>query len=157
FQIAASLTAVIAQRLVRRLCDCRYSGPPQQEYLNAVMMAGMTEPPSLRFTPSGCDECDFTGYRGRVGIYEFLSLDDAIRQATRTGNQSDEIRTLARQNGMKFMQEYGLALVDQGLTSFEEVQRVVPFAHLTPDACRSCGREVSAAFTFCPHCGNKRF
>src|SRR5262249_23633142 len=120
FQIAGALTAVVAQRLTRRLCECRYTGSPPQDYINTVMMAGMTEAPTTRFTPSGCDKCDFTGYRGRIGIYELLALDDSIRQATRSGNQTDEIRTLARQNGMKFMQEYGLTLVREGLTSFEE-------------------------------------
>ncbi len=157
YQIAASLTGVIAQRLVRRLCTCRYSSPPTQDYVNSMMMAGLPEPPAVRNTPSGCEECDFGGYRGRIGIYEILVFNDPIRQVTRTGNQNDEIRALARHNGMKFMQEYGLGLVRDGYTTLEELQRVVPFARLTPETCPSCGKEVSAAFAFCPHCGNKRF
>jgi type IV pilus assembly protein PilB len=156
FQIAAALTGIIAQRLVRRLCSCRYSSSPSKEYINTVMMAGLMEPPIVQNSPSGCEECDFTGYRGRVGIYEMLLFNDVIRQATRSGNQNDEIRTLARHNGMKFMQEYGLELVRDGITTMEELQRVVPFAQLTPETCGSCGRDVSTAFSFCPHCGDKR-
>lgn len=157
YQISAALTGIVAQRLVRRLCDCRYSSTPSQEYINAVMTAGLTEPPAVQNAPGGCEQCDFMGYRGRVGIYEILLFNDAIRHATRSGNQNDEIRALARHNGMKFMQEHGLELVRDGITTLEELQRVVPFAQLTPEKCASCGRDVSTAFSFCPHCGAKRF
>ena len=157
YQIAAALTGVIAQRLVRRLCNCRYSSTPTSEYINSLMMAGLKEPPAVQNTPSACEECDFSGYRGRAGIYELLVFNDPIRHATRSGNQNDEIRTLARHNGMKFMQEQGLELVRDGVTTLEELQRVVPFAQLTPEACSSCGKEISLAFSFCPHCGKKRF
>lgn len=157
FQIGAALTAVVAQRLVRRLCDCHYSSPPSQEYINTVMAAGLMEPPVTQVSPSGCERCDFSGYLGRIGIYELLAFNPAIRQAARSGNRNDEIRTLARHAGMKFMQEYGLELVRDGLTTLEEIQRIVPFAQLTPDVCADCGREVAPSFAFCPHCGKKRF
>jgi type IV pilus assembly protein PilB len=157
FQIGDAITAVVAQRLVRRLCKCKYTTEPNQEYVNSVMIAGMTERPEQRVMAGGCEKCDFSGYRGRIGIYELLNFNDPIRQATRQGNANDEIRALARHGGMKFMQERGLELVKKGITSFEEIQRVVPFAQLTPDTCANCGREVSANFAFCPHCGSKRF
>ena len=157
FQISAALTGIIAQRLVRRLCDCHYSSPPSQEYVNMAMAAGMLEPPAVQNAPGGCEQCDSTGYRGRVGIYEILVFNDSIRHATRSNNQNDEIRVLARNNGMKFMQEHGLELVRDGITTLEELQRVVPFAQLTPESCASCGRPVSAAFSFCPYCGASRF
>jgi hypothetical protein len=67
------------------------------------------------------------------------------------------MRTLARQNGMKFMQEYALDLVRDGVTAFEEAQRVIAFEAVTVDACGSCGRELSPNFVFCPFCGVKRF
>ena len=156
FQIASALTAIIAQRLLRRLCDCHYSSPPTQEYVDTVMAAGMMEAPETQNLANGCETCDFSGYRGRVGIYEMLLFNDAIRQATRSGNRNDEMRTLARHNGIKFMQEYALDLVRDGLTTLEEVQRVVPFGQISHEACASCGRELSASFTFCPFCGTKR-
>jgi type IV pilus assembly protein PilB len=157
FQIAEAITAVVAQRLVRRLCECRYTTEASQEYVNTVMIAGLTERPAERVMAGGCEKCDFSGYRGRIGIYELLNFNDPIRQATRLGNGNDQIRTLARQGGMKFMQERGLELLKEGISTLEEIQRVVPFAQLTPDVCDSCGREVSASFAYCPHCGNKRF
>ena len=157
FQIADALTAVVAQRLVRRLCDCSYTAVPDQQYLNSVMLAGLPEKPAKRFMAGGCARCDFSGYRGRIGVYELLNFTEPIRQGTRQGNANDEIRALARHSGIKFMQERGMELLRQGITTFEEIQRVVPFAQLGPDACDKCGQDVSPSFAFCPHCGNKRF
>lgn len=109
------------------------------------MTAGLMEAPSVMNAAAGCEECDFTGYRGRIGIYELLSFSDAIRQAARSGNLSDQIRPLARQEGIRFMQEHALDLVRDGVTTLEEVQRVVPIGEL-----------VAGATQFCPYCGSKR-
>ncbi|MBV9887769.1 MAG: Flp pilus assembly complex ATPase component TadA [Acidobacteria bacterium] len=156
YQIGSALSAIIAQRLVRRLCSCHSSSEPDQEYVNLVMAAGMMEPPQVHNVANGCDLCDFTGYRGRVGIYEMLQLNEPIRQAIRGTGHNDQIRILARHNGMKFMQEYALDLVRDGLTTFEEVQRVVAFGQLSTEACGSCARDLSPNFAFCPYCGVKR-
>ena len=85
-----------------------------------------------------------------------LVLDDAIRSAIRDGGRNDVIRGLARGNGMRLMHEFALQLVHQGLTTLEEVQRVVPLEQLSAIACFSCLRELSPAFSYCPYCGEKR-
>ena len=121
-----------------------------------MVLAGITDPPPFHNAPNGCEICDLTGFKGRIGIYEMLAVDESIRAAVREGGNSDEIRALARQNGMKLMQEYALEHVRDGLTTLEEVQRVVPFAPVNSISCISCGRELSPAFLFCPHCGKKR-
>lgn len=156
FQIGSAMTGIIAQRLLRKLCDCCQSSAPTREYVETVMAAGMREPPETYRTANGCEACDFTGYRGRVGIYEMLRFNDAIRQAARSGNRNDEMKTLARHNGIKFMQEHALELVRDGVTTFEEAQRVVPYAESSAEACASCGRELALGFAFCPSCGAKR-
>jgi type IV pilus assembly protein PilB len=156
FQIGAALTAIIAQRLVRRLCSCHHSSEPTQEYIEKIMAVGLMEAPKIRNSPNGCAKCDFSGYRGRVGIYEVLHFNEAIRHAARMGNKNDEMRALARHNGIKFMQEYALELVRDGITTIEEVQRVVPFVSTRTETCGACGRELSAGFLFCPFCGIKR-
>ena len=156
FQIATSLTAIIAQRLIRRLCVCSTSTPTTPEYASQLVQAGIADPSAFHNAPNGCEICDLTGFKGRIGIYEMLALDEPIRASIREGGNSDEIRTLARQSGMKLMQEYALEHVRDGLTTLEEVQRVVPFASVTSVHCVSCARELSAAFLFCPHCGKKR-
>lgn len=156
FQIAASVTGIIAQRLIRRLCNCRKSSPMTPEFTAQLFQYGITSPPLERYTPDGCDECDLTGYKGRMGIYELLHLDDSIRSAIRDGGRSDAIRTLARANAMRLMHEYALEHVLQGLTTLEEVQRVVPLEQVAPINCPSCLRELSSSFAYCPYCGEKR-
>ncbi|HET6931393.1 MAG TPA: ATPase, T2SS/T4P/T4SS family [Candidatus Acidoferrum sp.] len=155
FQVGAAVSAIVAQRLLRRLCRCHYSSPPTPEYIRTVMAAGMLEPPEFQNVPNGCEACDSTGYHGRIGIYELLRFNDAIRQAARSGNRNDEMRTLARHNGIKFMQEYALDLVRDGCTTFEEVQRVVTFSQQSSVICSACGRDLAASFLFCPYCGTK--
>jgi type IV pilus assembly protein PilB len=156
FQIATSLTAIIAQRLIRRLCVCSKSIPTTPEYASQLVLAGIEAPRPFHNSPNGCEICDLTGFKGRIGIYEMLAVDESIRAAIREGGNSEEIRALARQSGMRLMQEYALEHVRDGLTTLEEVQRVVPFAPVNTISCASCGRELSPAFLFCPHCGRKR-
>jgi type IV pilus assembly protein PilB len=156
FQISASVTGIIAQRLIRRLCTCRKVSAAAPEHISRLLEAGLQDPPSRQYAAEGCDDCDLTGYKGRIGIYEMLPVDDAMRAAIRSGSRNDEIRTLARQNGMKLMHEYALEHVRDGLTTLEEVQRVVPFEQAAASGCTACGRELSAAFAFCPYCGEKR-
>ena len=156
FQIATSLTAIIAQRLIRRLCVCCKSVPTTAEYASQLVLAGILDPAPFHNASNGCEACDHTGFKGRIGIYEMLALDDAVRAAIRDGGHCDEIRALARHNGMKLMQEYALEHIRAGLTTLEEVQRVVPFAPIVAVTCPSCLRELSAGFIFCPHCGRNR-
>jgi type IV pilus assembly protein PilB len=156
YQIASALSAVIAQRLIRRLCTCHHSSLATPQYIETLRSVGLTEPPATQQTASGCEACDFTGYRGRIGIYEMLTFNDALRQSVRSGNHNDEMRVLARENGMKFMQEYALDLVREGLTTIEEVQRVVPLGLASGETCKSCARELSPSFAFCPFCGMHR-
>lgn len=155
FQIGAAVTAILAQRLLRRLCQCHYSSPSSQDYINTVMAAGMMEPPEMHNVPNGCEACDSTGYLGRIGVYELLRFNDSIRQAARSGNRNDEMRTLARHNGIKFMQEYALDLVHDGSTTLEEVQRVVTLSQSSAATCSACGRGLATSFVFCPYCGTK--
>jgi len=156
FQIATSVTGIIAQRLVRRLCACHDEMPVTPEYASRLAQAGILDPPPTQSVTIGCDYCDLTGYKGRIGIYEMLLLDDAIRGAVRSGGRNDEIRTLARNNGMKLMQEYALDRVRQGQTTLDEVLRVVPFEAMHASYCAACRHELSPAFVFCPYCGEKR-
>ena len=155
FQIATSVTGIIAQRLVRRLCSCRDEVPAGPEWTSRLVQNGVQDPPRRQCIPTGCEVCDMTGYKGRVGIYEILVMNEPIRAAVRSGGRSDEIRALAQSNGMKLMQEYAIDRVRQGLTTLDEVQRVVPFEPIRTTYCSTCQYELSPAFLFCPYCGGK--
>ncbi|HYA18747.1 MAG TPA: ATPase, T2SS/T4P/T4SS family, partial [Bryobacteraceae bacterium] len=77
FQIAASLSCIIAQRLLRRLCVCSEKIPASSEYRVKLAHAGLQTPPEVQYIPAGCEICDMTGYKGRIGIYEMLVFSDA--------------------------------------------------------------------------------
>ena len=153
FLISASVTAVIAQRLVRKLCSCRDMAPMTDDLATRLLAAGIVDFDTKAYVPVGCAECDNSGYKGRVGIYELLMLDEQIRSAIRCGAQDEELRNLARSGGMHLMQEDALEKVKQGITTMEEVLRVVPFDNSVAVRCRNCGRALVPAFMFCPSCG----
>jgi len=153
FLISASVTGVIAQRLVRKLCVCRDMAPMSEENAARLLAAGIVDFDSNAYIAVGCSECDNSGYKGRVGIYELLMLDEQIRSAIRAGARDEEIQNLARSGGMRLMQEDALGKVKEGITTMEEVLRVVPFDSAVSVRCRNCGRALAAAFLFCPYCG----
>jgi type II secretory ATPase GspE/PulE/Tfp pilus assembly ATPase PilB-like protein len=156
YQIATSLTSIVAQRLIRRLCVRHKSVPTTPEFSAQMVQVGLVDFPPFHNAPNGCDLCDHTGFKGRIGVYEMLALDGAVRAAIRENGQTDEVRALAHESGMLPMQEYALEHVRSGLTTLDEVQRVVPFAQFEALQCSSCERELSSGFTFCPHCGSRQ-
>jgi type IV pilus assembly protein PilB len=155
YQIAAALTGIIAQRLIRRLCSCHKIVPASAIFLSQMLSFGAAKSPKVQSIPAGCERCDLTGYKGRIGIYEMLILDEGIRQAIRDGGRYDEIRSLARRKGMRLMHEYAIERVCEGTTTVEEVQRVVPLEEAVAAKCVSCHRQVAGSYVFCPYCGHK--
>ncbi|HLV94043.1 MAG TPA: ATPase, T2SS/T4P/T4SS family [Candidatus Acidoferrales bacterium] len=153
FQIASSVTAILAQRLIRRLCSCHEQVPSTPEYAARLLEVGVRIPPAKQSLATGCENCDMTGYKGRIGVYEMLTFDEPIRAIVRTGARTDEIQKIAQHNGMRRMQEFALERVCQGETTLDEVLRVVPFDQVFSVRCHSCHRDLSPIFLFCPYCG----
>jgi type IV pilus assembly protein PilB len=127
FLVASTLSAVIAQRLIRKLCDCRDEVAASPEYIRAIRETGIAEAPNRMFIPVGCPTCDNSGYKGRVGIYEMLLFEESVNNIVREGGSPAEVRKAARTNGMRSLQEDGLLKASMGLTSLDEVNRVVSF------------------------------
>ncbi len=152
FMIGSSVTAVIAQRLVRKLCECRDERPVTPEYTARLIAAEVLNLPTKMYVPTGCTICDNTGYKGRLGIYEILVFDDQMRNLVRSGVRDDEMRSFARSSGMRLMQEDALEKVRRGITTLDEVMRVIPFARTSNVRC-TCGKLMSSEFRYCPHCG----
>ncbi|EPR4994052.1 type IV-A pilus assembly ATPase PilB [Vibrio navarrensis] len=122
FNLASSLSLIIAQRLARRLC--RHCKQPQH-LSPALQELGLNQQDGLyRANPQGCNECN-QGYSGRVGIYEVMPFDDAMAEALIKGASVQSLEMLARKNGMLTLRESGLEKVKQGITSIEELQRVL--------------------------------
>ena len=120
WMISSALTMVIAQRLVRRLCPhCRRETRDQAQLPRSVWPR-----PLPRWQPTGCDRC-YHGFYGRVAIFEVLAIDNALQQAIASGAGTDVIEASARQAGMVSLFEHGCRAVEQGLTTIEELLRVL--------------------------------
>jgi len=156
YLIASSVTGILAQRLLRKLCVCHGIKQVTPDYSERLAAAGWVQPPDSIPWPKGCSICDHTGYKGRLGIYEILSIDDSIRAILRGAYKPDLVRTAARAAGMRRMQEDALEKLQAGVTTLEEIIRVVPMEALATSGCEQCGHELPPAYRFCPFCGTRR-
>jgi len=134
FLVSAVLNTVVAQRLVRRICrDCieSYAVTPELgETLKKQLteFTGVENPklPKTLYKGVGCQTCGFTGYRGQLAIFEVLDLDEDLRRLINQPDFSlDKLRALAKQKGMVSMFEDGLRKAELGITTIEEVMRVI--------------------------------
>ena len=117
FLLSPSLVLIIAQRLVRKLCpECKEPTEPPQGIREKVPL-----PEGQLYKPKGCPTCKNIGYKGRMGVYEVMRVTEPLRELIARGGQAEEIRKLAREQGMKTLLEYGLAKAAQGATTLEEV------------------------------------
>ncbi len=123
FLVGAAVNAVLAQRLVRRLCvACKARERPTPERAEYLEMIGMD--PEAVHVAKGCDKCRKTGYAGRVGIYELLVVDDQVRDVVARNPNVAEFRRLCLERGMVCLRDDGMKKVAAGLTTVEEVLRV---------------------------------
>ena len=122
FLVSASLIAVMAQRLVRVICpECKEAYKPEAGLLRKLNI----EDKNVKFYKGrGCDFCKGTGYRGRKGLFEIMTLDDELKEMIIGGASVIELREKARSKGMKTLKEDGVNKVLAGITSIEEVFRV---------------------------------
>jgi general secretion pathway protein E len=112
---------VVAQRLVRRICEsCKQPTPVPPE---ATQVFGDNVPETL-YQGAGCKECGGIGYRGRVGVFEVLTMNAELRKLLFARASEDEIMAAARASGLSTLREQALALVRQGITTLEDVTRV---------------------------------
>lgn len=134
FLVAAVLNSVIAQRLARRIClECISSAPVNKELIDSLKkqieelkLKIEFRVPKAIFKGKGCPACNFTGYKGRIGIFEILDINEEIRKYIVSPEFTlDGLRDLARKAGMISMFEDGLRKVERGLTTIEEVLRVI--------------------------------
>ncbi len=125
FLISTSLKAVIAQRLVRKICpDCRENYVPEEDELHHLGLNRQDLPPEGLFRGAGCARCLNTGYKGRQGIYELLVVDTEIGQMINNRTDTATIRSRAREKGMSTLLEDGRRKILSGITTTEEVLRV---------------------------------
>ncbi len=123
FLISSSVMAILAQRLVRKICpECKGGYTPTEEALKDI---GLNADEKIDFyRGKGCDKCSNTGYKGRISLYELMVMDEKIRNLTVAKAPIDDIRRQAISSGMITLMEDGVSKVRQGLTTVEEILRV---------------------------------
>ncbi|MDZ4064967.1 MAG: GspE/PulE family protein, partial [Coriobacteriia bacterium] len=126
FLTASAITCVLAQRLGRRLCsECKEEYTPSEEALQRVEFPYEPGHPPKVFRARGCKKCNNIGYRGRMGIHEVLSMSETLERMCVENATSDDIKRQAIAEGMLTLKDDGFAKVKMGLTSIEEIMRVV--------------------------------
>jgi len=123
FLVGAALNAVLAQRLVRRLCkECKQQAKPNESLADFLTLQGL--PADKAWAANGCDKCRKSGYSGRLGIYELLVIDDQLRDMVARNPNVSELRRLCTDRGMVNLRSDGLKKAVAGHTSVQEVLRI---------------------------------
>ncbi len=172
YLIASATIGVIAQRLLRRICEeCieeYIPDPTTLRYLGLIenvedrLTDSMVEYYRLRVNDrgmpifhrgKGCEACNNTGYKNRIGVFEIMRINDDIRELIGKGAPTAKIRLLAKQSGMIPLKDYSIRLVGQGLTTADEVVRVTLTDTTGEDKlCSKCRNPISDDFVKCPFC-----
>ena len=171
FMVSASLMGIVSQRLVRRICpDCRQPYHPSEQELGRFGLFASNERAITFFKAqrqrdngsAPCPGCQGLGYRGRVGVYEVLRINENLATAIAQRASTDRIRKLAIESGMKTLLGYGLDLVRQGHTTLEEIERMIltdssleserRAKALHTITCGGCGAGMRDEWLECPYC-----
>jgi type IV pilus assembly protein PilB len=123
YLISSAVNAILAQRLVRKICpNCREEYVPSEETKEFLELQGL--PADKTFKGKGCDRCRKTGYTGRLGIYELMVMDDAMRDIVTRNPDVNQLRKLARERGLVTLRQDGFDKVLKGMTTVDEILRV---------------------------------
>lgn len=122
FLVTATLEGIVAQRLVRRICEnCKEEYQPTEEQLMELALRPDDVKGRVFYYGKGCEYCNNTGYRGRLAIFEIMILDDELRELIMKHASTNILRNAARQRGMRTLREAGLLAIYDGITTIEEV------------------------------------
>ncbi|MGC6482952.1 MAG: GspE/PulE family protein [Synechococcus sp.] len=175
FMVSASLIGIVSQRLLRRVCNhCRESYRPDATELGRFGLMSNHES-NVRFYRAHrhdgigdpCPHCQGSGYKGRIGVYEVLRMNEGIATAVASGASTDILRRLALESGMKTLLGYSLDLVRKGQTTLEEVGRMIltdsgleserRARALSTVTCTGCGAGLEESWLECPYCLTPRW
>lgn len=126
YLLAATLTGIVAQRLVRRICpECRECYAVAEDSAEALLLGDAFEPGMKLWRGRGCCHCDGTGYRGRLALQEVLAVDEEIRRAILQKQSRQEVERLSKKQGMQTLWQDGIAKAREGKTTLREVRRAL--------------------------------
>ncbi|MGD9190208.1 MAG: ATPase, T2SS/T4P/T4SS family, partial [Desulfobacteraceae bacterium] len=153
YVIADALIGVVAQRLVRKVCqNCRTEDHPDQSILCSLKI---TDHAFQSYKGAGCDKCNRTGYKGRIGVYEIFQVDSEIKRMIHQGATEPELLHAARLTGMSSLLDDAVRKLKEGVTTCGEILRVFGPQNTAEIACVFCGALMEQRHHFCPYCGKE--
>ncbi len=154
YLLASAMEGVVAQRLVRKNCPhCRREQELDPSLLDLLKISPATLG-GKEFKGAGCDRCNQTGYFGRMGIFEVFNMNDAFRHFISSSYKEAELMKMAKSGGMLTLLDDGIEKVKQGLTTLDEILRVLGSQARYDRQCESCKKMIDVNFLFCPFCGS---
>ncbi|MED5383677.1 MAG: GspE/PulE family protein [Cyanobacteriota bacterium] len=174
FMVSAALIGIVSQRLMRRVCTtCRVPYHPDEQELGRFGLMASSESKVTFYkahhhagNEKVCPKCQGSGYKGRVGVYEVLRMNEEIATVVSKGATTDTIRQLALESGMVTLLGYSLQLVREGHTTLEEVGRMIltdsgleserRARALSTMTCKGCGAGLQESWLECPYCLTER-
>ena len=174
FMVSAALIGIVSQRLMRRVCTaCRVPYHPDERELGRFGLMASSEAKVTFYkahhhagNEKVCPKCQGSGYKGRVGVYEVLRMNEEIATVVSKGATTDAIRQLALESGMVTLLGYSLQLVREGHTTLEEVGRMIltdsgleserRARALSTMTCKGCGAGLQESWLECPYCLTER-
>lgn len=128
YQIAAALQGIIGQRLVRKLCSfCKEVCRPKMEELSLLDFIDHGKDGSIFYRKRGCEKCHYTGFKGRLGLFEVLPMSEKLRDLVSVTIKPEDLKIYIREAGIKSIKEHGREKILEGLTTIEEVMAIVYF------------------------------
>jgi type II secretory ATPase GspE/PulE/Tfp pilus assembly ATPase PilB-like protein len=156
YLVAAHTAGILAQRLVRALCPaCRTLGRPALAHVLHLGLPAAAADDATWGLPRGCDACGGSGYRGRLSLFESLLPSRELREQIAAGAHEQSLRMTALRSGMVSLLAAGLARAREGLTSLEELGRVLEPDDGASPLCETCGRIRPGPTRYCPFCGTR--
>lgn len=154
YLIGSALEGVIAQRLVRTLCEhCKTRQSADPEILELLRVPERLFQDGV-WCAKGCPRCNDTGYLGRIGIYEIFTMNEDYRHLISENYRESQLLEMARANGFRTLLEDGFSKVGQSLTTLEELLRVIGPQIRHERTCENCHRIIDIKNHYCPYCGN---
>ena len=151
--VGSLIMGVIAQRLVRCVCPrCKSSMAPPIESLISLKIPVESVEPTTFYYGKGCAYCSYIGYQGRTGLFEILEMTPRLRELVVAGASEQDIRSAALASKMFSLGDHGLEKVKEGISTIEELLRVIEVREDLQTFCQHCGQSIHIDFQVCPYC-----
>ena len=154
YVMSEALTGIIAQRLLRKICtNCITEAPVSEEVLKSIKLSSMIGKPLKK--GAGCEKCQGSGYKSRIGVFEVLEFDSEFRRMVHGEASDAELMRAATQANMRTILEDALDKVMKGVTTCDEVLRVLGPQNTLELSCPECNYSLTQRFNFCPSCATR--